>query len=268
MNLPDFSSLFWITTMTVLFFIVICGRYFLVAGIFYAVFYIWFPEKWKHRKINQKNYAPGQLKKEMKWSVIAALIFSFVGTLTLIAWQKGFTKIYRQIHEYGWIYLPFSLILYMLCQETYYYWIHRWMHIPRIYKIVHKVHHDSKIASPFTAFSFHPVEAALQAVFLPLLLMILPLHLYILIILLTWMTFTSVINHLDIEIYPSRAGKSWAKWLIGATHHSMHHKQFNCNFGLYFTFWDKIRNTENNRFESLFASITRSGKEATRPNVK
>jgi sterol desaturase/sphingolipid hydroxylase (fatty acid hydroxylase superfamily) len=63
------------------------------------------------------------------------------------------------------------------------------------------------------------------------------------------MTFSSVINHLDIEIYPKNSGKSWGKWVIGATHHSLHHKQFKYNFGLYFTFWDRLKKTESPGFE-------------------
>ena len=59
------------------------------------------------------------------------------------------------------------------------------------------------------------------------------------------MTFSSVINHLDIEIYPKNPNNILTKWVIGATHHSLHHKQFKYNFGLYFTFWDKIEKTES-----------------------
>ncbi|MEO9051241.1 MAG: sterol desaturase family protein, partial [Ginsengibacter sp.] len=200
MNLPDFTSSYWLLWLTLFFFIIITGRYFLVAGLFYCIFYVWFPSKWKEKKINKKKYKPGQLKKEIKWSLVSSLLFSMAGTITVLLWQKGYTKIYSNADLYGWWYLPVSLVIFMLLHETYYYWIHRWMHIPRVYKIVHKVHHDSKIASPFTAFSFHPIEGLLQAIFLPVMLIILPMHYYVIIIQLTIMTFSSVINHLDIEI--------------------------------------------------------------------
>jgi sterol desaturase/sphingolipid hydroxylase (fatty acid hydroxylase superfamily) len=59
------------------------------------------------------------------------------------------------------------------------------------------------------------------------------------------MSFSSVINHLNIEIYPRDAHRHFAgKWIIGATHHSMHHKQYRYNFGLYFTIWDRLVKTE------------------------
>ncbi len=257
MNLPDFSSPLWVLILTLGFFMVITGRYFLVAGIFYLIFYAWFPERWEQRKLNKKKYKPGQLKTEIKWSVITGLLFAVSGTATVILWQKGFTKVYTDIYQYGLWYLPVSLVISMLLHETYYYWLHRWMHYPKVFRIVHKVHHDSNITSPFTAFSFHPLEGLLQAIFFPMLLMILPMHYYIIIVQLVIMTFSSVINHLDIEIYPKNfANHFLGKWLIGATHHSLHHKQFKYNYGLYFTFWDKLKNTESSLFKKVFETAT------------
>ncbi|HVK97181.1 MAG TPA: sterol desaturase family protein, partial [Flavisolibacter sp.] len=113
--------------------------------------------------------------------------------------------------------------------------------------------------SPWTAFSFHPLEGLLQAIFLPALLFLMPMHLYVLIFQLTFMTFSSVVNHLDIEIYPKKFNKhSVGKWLIGATHHSLHHKQFKYNYGLYFTFWDKWKKTESPAYHQLFEEKTKS----------
>ena len=258
MDFPDFSQPLWFLIITAVLFLIITGRYFIVAGLFYLVFYIWFFERWALRKINSKNYKKTQFRIEVMWSMVTALIFSIAGAVTVILWQKGYTKVYTNIADYGWWYLPTSLMVFMMLHETYYYWLHRWMHIPRIFKIVHKVHHNSNITSPFTAFSFHPIEGLLQAIFLPTMLMILPMHYYVIIIQLTIMTISSVINHLDIEIYPAGFHKNpIAKWLIGASHHSLHHKQFKYNYGLYFTFWDKIKNTESPEYEDLFESRTK-----------
>ena len=257
MDLPDFNSPFWFAMLTLIFFLVITGRYFFIGGIFYFVFYLWQPQKWKDRKISNRDYQKGQFQTEIKWSIISAAIFAIAGAFTMLLWQKGFTKVYLDISDYSWWYLPASLIIYMLLQETYYYWIHRWMHIPAIFRLVHKVHHDSKIASPFTAFSFHPAEAILQAIFLPVLFLIIPIHLYVIIVLLTIMSLSSVINHLDIEIYPKGSQQHFSNWVVGATHHSQHHKQYKYNFGLYFTIWDKIKKTESPGFHSLFIQKTK-----------
>ena len=258
MEFPDVSQPLWFLVAVAVVFAVVIGRYFLIAGLFYAVFYIWQPGKWQQRKINARDYKQGQFRKEVYWSTITAFIFAISGALTLLLWQKGYTKVYLSIHDYPLWWLPLSLVVAMVLHETYYYWLHRWMHHPRVFRIVHKVHHDSNITSPWTAFSFHPLEGIFQALFLPLLLLVMPVHLYVLIAQLTIMTFSSVINHLDIEVYPKNFHRHFlGRWLIGATHHSLHHKQFRYNFGLYFTFWDKWKHTESPAYRELFEEKTR-----------
>ena len=256
-SLPDFSQPLWFAIATIVVFAVVIGRYLLIAGIFHLIFYVWFPVQWQERKINQRAYKQGQMKREITWSFITAFIFALSGAVTLVLWQKGYTKLYTEIGDYGWVWLPVRLIIALFLHETYYYWLHRWMHHPKVFRVLHKVHHDSNITSPWTAFSFHPLEGILQALFLPLLLLFLPMHLYVLVLQLTIMTFSSVINHLDIELYPAKFHKHFiGKWLIGATHHSLHHKQFKYNFGLYFTFWDKWKKTESPLYENLFEEKT------------
>jgi len=71
------------------------------------------------------------------------------------------------------------------------------------------------------------------------------------------MTVSAVVNHLDIEIFPENFDQHWlGKWLIGATHHSLHHSEFTTNYGLYFTFWDKLMHTESRKYERLFREKT------------
>jgi sterol desaturase/sphingolipid hydroxylase (fatty acid hydroxylase superfamily) len=258
MTLPDLSNPLWFLVAVAVVFAVVIGRYFLIAGAFYSFFYKWSKQRWQKRKINQRDYKAGQFKMEVTWSMITAAIFAVSGAVMGLLWQKGFTKVYTDVQDYPHWWLPVSLLLALFLHETYYYWLHRWMHHPTVFRIVHKVHHDSNITSPWTAFSFHPFEGLLQALFLPILLMVMPMQLYVLIIHLTIMTFSSVINHLDIEVYPRGFHKNLlGKWLIGATHHSLHHKQFKYNYGLYFTFWDKWKKTESPVFEKLFEEKTR-----------
>lgn len=256
-NLPDVSDFFWFFIAVLVVYVVVVLRYFLLSWLFYRIFHVWQRNKWKKRKINQRDYSPGQFKKEMIRSNITAIIFGISGAVLLLLWQKGHTKLYEDIHDYPVWWLPVSLIVALILQETYYYWLHRWMHIPKVFSIVHKWHHDSHIASPWTAFSFHPLEGLIQAIFLPLLLLFLPMNLYVLVFMLTIMSISSVINHLDIEIYPKWFSKNiLTRSIIGASHHSLHHKQYKYNFGLYFTWWDKLTKTENPVYEDLFRDRT------------
>ena len=258
MNLPDLTdpSLFLISTLLIFFIVV--ARYFLIAGFFQLFFYKWQKKKWAKRWLGKKVTDKKQFLEEVKWSLITAFIFALAGAVTVVLWQKGYTKIYTAIDKYGLIYLPVSLIISMLIHETYYYWLHRWMHRPSVFNIIHKTHHNNTTTSAWTAFSFHPVEGLLQAVILPVILLLLPMHLFILILQLILMTFSSVINHLEIETYPANFHKHIiGKWIIGATHHSLHHKQFRYNYGLYFTFFDKWFKTESPKYYGLYQEKSR-----------
>jgi len=230
----------------VVFFAILLIRYFATAGIFYA-YYIKIRTTQSDRKIlSPKPVQEKQVKKEMYWSVISSAIFALFGAFTYWLWLKNLTVIYINPAQYGYFYLPLSLVLIMLIHETYYYWIHRAMHHRKFFSTVHKVHHLSISSTPWTAFSFHPYESVLEALILPLILMLIPVNIYVLLFYLLFMTLSSVINHLDIEVYPAFfRNSSFGKLWIDATHHHLHHKEFKTNYGLYFTFWDKLMRTES-----------------------
>jgi Delta7-sterol 5-desaturase len=245
-HLPNFSQPLVFVALTMGMFVVIIGRYFVVAGLFHLWFNKFSAEKWASYRLGKKAVPRRQYIKEIGYSVITSLLFSVAGAFTAVLWQKGYTRLYFDVYKYGWWYLPVSLFISMFLHETYYYWLHRWMHLPKVFRVLHKVHHDSHTTTAWTAFSFHPLEGILQAIILPVTIIIIPMHIYVLLLQLTIMTFSSVINHLEIELYPKQFQRSAiGKWIIGATHHSLHHKQFKYNYGLYFTLWDKWKNTES-----------------------
>lgn len=244
--LPNAGPLTVLVVYSVIFFIAILFRYFVAAGVFFYYYYILKEEKFRKRRLSKRGWRKNQLRKEMVWSMWSSAIFAFFGALMYLLWQEGYTAIYVDITQYGYGYLPVSLGIILFLHETYYYWIHRWMHHPKIFRKVHKVHHDSLTPTPWTAFSFHPWESLLEALILPAILLFLPVHISVLGFYLLLMTLSSVINHLDIEIYPGWLQRSFiGKLFIGATHHHYHHSEFKTNYGLYFTFWDKWMGTES-----------------------
>lgn len=200
-----------------------------------------------------------QWRKEVKWSMISAAIFTILTAGCLWLYQHGFTRIYTDLNTFSTGYFVLSIAILLIGYETYYYWLHRWMHHPKVFRHVHKIHHDSIETSVFTSFSFHPLEAVLQFLFLPLVIVILPVHYYALGIVLTLWTVSAIINHAGVEIFPESFRRHpIGRWLIGATHHDLHHREFKSNFGLYFTFWDKWMGTESGNYDRTFAARTKS----------
>jgi len=253
----DFASPFTFLLMTFFIFLGIFSRYVGTALLFNALVKRAFKEKLAHREVQTRPRRSRQDWIEIGWSLVTSALFALAGGLMLVAWQEGYTRIYLDWDAYPLVWFPVSILLILLLHETYYYWLHRWMHCPKIYKLVHKVHHDSITTSSWTSFSFHPIESVLQAIFIPVIAFVLPLHAYAIGVVLTVMTVTSAINHLNTEVYPRDFHRHWfGRWWIGATHHSLHHSQFRYNYGLYFTFWDKWMRTESPDFGRLFDKKT------------
>jgi sterol desaturase/sphingolipid hydroxylase (fatty acid hydroxylase superfamily) len=223
-------------------YLIIVVRYFLFAGIPYLIFYRL--GYFSNRKLSEKaNFA--SIKFEISYSLFTSLIFAFSGALLLYAASHGHTQLYFDWKEKGWFWLALSLPVLMGLHETYFYWTHRWMHHPKIFSFVHRAHHLSKNPTPWAAFSFHPTEGIIQAIFFPLIVCVFPIYGVILLIYLMIMTLFSVINHTGFEIYPKGFEGTWVgkRW-ITVRHHQKHHEKFVGNYGLYFRFWDKRMKTE------------------------
>lgn len=130
------------------------------------------------------------------------------------------------------------------------------MHNRKIFTFVHRKHHQSIVTSPWTAFSFDPSETILQAIFIPIIVFVMPVHYIVLLLLLLIMTLSGTINHLGIEIYPKKILKHpIGKWFVVATHHSLHYSEFITNYGLYFTFWDRWMKTESENYEKKLDEV-------------
>ncbi len=254
----NFDNAWSVALFTLINFLVIFCRYVLVSSIFQFVFTVLLKDQFKSRKISEALQKPGQSVKEIQWSAITSGIFTVSGVGLIWLFENDYTAIYTDFSEYGLWYIPLSIFIAMLIHEAYYYFLHRWMHRPTIFKKFHYVHHNSLVTSPWTAFSFHPIESVLQALIIPIILIFIPMHFAAILFLLTLMTITATINHLHIEIYPKGFTKNWfGKWWIGASHHSLHHSKYSFNYGLYFTFMDKWFGTESPDYMPLFEKKTK-----------
>jgi lathosterol oxidase len=224
---------------------IIIARYVAIAGFFYWILWKNPANPLRARKLTDIVPPSWLIRSEIRWSIIASVIYAIPGALVIEAWKNGYTAIYTDIAEYGWIYLPSSVFIYLFIHDTYFYWTHRLMHRPKWFPVFHKVHHESRQPTPWAGFSFHPYESVVGALILPLLVFLIPIHISAILFILVLMTIVSVTNHSGYEILPdsvlrSFVGRHW----ISATHHNLHHLNYRCNFALYFRFWDKVMGTD------------------------
>lgn len=230
---------------------IVALRYFLFVGLAWLVLYRKTPASWTTRLIYSKQPNRDTQIFEIKWSMANALVFGVSGVLLGLMWELGLTRIYLKFNEFGIWYLPVSFVLMSVVHDFYFYITHRALHIPWLYRRYHSTHHKSLEPSPWASFSFHPAEGLLQAAALPLMVVLLPVHPTVLLAYLTMMTASAIINHLGYEVLPRNSMGLWlGRWLVTGTHHAEHHKYFRTNYGLFFTFWDRVLKTEDSRFEN------------------
>ena len=140
---PD---IFAATTAAIFF--VIFLRYLLISGFYHYLFFKVFGHQFRSRHLNQPSMTNQQARMEVYRSALTSAIFAFSGIALLILWQNGFTKIYLDWSVYPWWYHPISILVALFLHETYYYWLHRWMHRPKVYRKIHKWHATIRLRSP------------------------------------------------------------------------------------------------------------------------
>ena len=217
---------------------IVAARYLAVSGGFAWLTQRRFPTLYAGRS--------SQVRSEIGWSLASAIIYGAPAGVLAWGWQAhGWTRIYSDPADHPWWWLPLSVAVYLLLHDAWFYWTHRWMHRPAMFKRMHAVHHASRSPTAWTAMSFHPWESLTGAVLIPALVLLIPIYHAALLAVLAIMTVMGVTNHMGWELFPRWIVEGPAgKWLITASHHQRHHEKYLCNFGLYFRFWDRLCGTD------------------------
>lgn len=224
-------------------------RYALAAGGVWWLVEVVFGRRLAGRRILDGERQPGQIRREFSYSLSTVLIFASNGLLVWMLAAAGHVEIYPKVVTRGWAWWWASLVLIIVAHDAWFYWTHRGLHQRRWFRAVHGRHHASLHPTPWAAYAFHPVEALVQAVFLPLFLLLVPVHAGVLVVFLLHMILRNTIGHCGHELmhWPwARSG--WLGWITPVCHHHFHHARNRGNFGLYFTWWDRLCGTEDREY--------------------
>jgi lathosterol oxidase len=237
--------------------VIITLRYFVIAGSAFLIFYFLLSNKLAHKKIQTTAATKKDFLREILFSSQTNIILVAMASILLFTPLKNYTQIYTKLDEHSIAYLILSYVACLVIHDTYFYWMHRAIHLKFWYKHIHKVHHLSTNPSPFASFAFHFIESALEGLIIVILAFALPLH-PIALFAFTFSSFMiNVYGHLGYEIMPNFVKKTPIFNIFNTSvHHNMHHHYFEKNYGLYFRFWDKIMGTEHPEYENRFEQIT------------
>jgi sterol desaturase/sphingolipid hydroxylase (fatty acid hydroxylase superfamily) len=238
-DLTQFSAFKWLLVPLVIF-----GRYAVFCAAPFVIFYFWKRREQLFRKIQQRFPQPSDYQREVLHSALASLIFAVVTWFCLGTSLRAHTQFYTDIQQHGWWWLVASVSLTLLIHDAYFYWIHRLMHLPKLYRRFHLLHHKSVNPSPWAAYAFHPAESVLEVGIIPLLLFTVPLHPLSFWAFVTLMLVFNIYGHLGYELFSKKTyTHPIGRWLNSSVHHNLHHEKFQGNYGLYFTIWDRLCGT-------------------------
>jgi len=231
-------------------------RYLVGAGGVYLLINIALAHRLSRQKIRESQPPKGQIKRELLASLRTVVIFAATGTTIAFGARTGWIEIYQDIATYGVIYFLVSVAALILLHDAWFYWWHRALHYPPIFRRFHRLHHRSHNPTPFTSYSFDTGEAVVNAVYLPLALLVIPAHPIALFIFVTHMMMRNALGHCGVEVFPARkSGRPYLGWITTVTHHDLHHAHAGFNLGLYFTWWDKWMGTEHPNYLDNYARV-------------
>lgn len=213
----------------------------LVAGGLHLFFYIFKKQgmtcKFNSSDLNGKgrNFLfHDQVSDNMFWSLASGVTFWTVYEAFLIwAYANHLIPTLTWDANPVWFLLLFPLIV--IWQSFHFYWIHRFLHWPPLYKAAHGLHHRNVNVGPWSGLSMHPIEHAIyfSSVLLHLVIPSHPIHLFFH---MYWLTLAAATSHVGFEGFIVRCKNRFA---LGSFHHQLHHRYFECNYGNTEMPWDK-----------------------------
>ena len=176
----------------------------------------------------------GQVRDNMFWSLSSGVFFWTLYEVILFwAMANGWTPILYWSENPVWFAL--LLVLTPIWISFHFYWIHRLLHWPPLYRVAHGLHHRNTNVGPWSGLSMHPLEHLLffSSVLIHLIIPTHPLHI---LFHMQHQSLTAATSHTGFENLLIKDEKTLA---LGTFHHQLHHRYFEVNYGNLQMPWDK-----------------------------
>lgn len=203
------------------------------------------------RKIQPAADSAESIRRQIAWS--ALYLIATAGRAALLLWllHTGTTKIYLDFHQYGLLYFVFSVLIYLVGFDLYFYVLHRLLHRGVLYHHIHSVHHAVTAPSVFSIFCMHPLEAVLFAAYPAAMLILLPLHPLALALAALVIHQANLVGHFGHELFPRWFARR-VPFISSATYHDIHHQTGAHNYAYFFNWLDWIFNTAKADYAHIY----------------
>lgn len=214
---------------------------FAIAGLLHWYFYIRRGQgkqlKFDHRDMARGNKLwnfSNQVHDNMFWSLgsgVALLTAFMVVTMWLMA--NGYAPTITPAGNPLWFVL--SLVLLPIWSAFHFYWVHRLLHVPFLYRRVHSLHHRNVSIGPWSGFAMHPAEHFLYISSLCI-HWVVPSDPILVIFHVIYLGPGAAMTHTGYEELLIRDKRRLA---LGTFYHQLHHRYYECNYGNQEMPWDR-----------------------------
>lgn len=229
-----------------------------VCNLFYMVLYM---GNWPMVEAYKGSDAPWPWENNPKWPArLRTMLFQTFLNMTIFTFPIAYLRaniMDDQVIIDSDAYPSFTKYMihfvWMFTMEDFlFYWSHRLLHIPYLYKKIHKVHHLSKVTISLSAIATHPVEYVLGNLMPTQLgIMLCPgkIHFASAILFVIFRVANTVEGHAG---YGFKFGFSkFIPFVSAANYHNHHHLMNIGNYGSQLYIWDSIFGTNKEYMESL-----------------
>ncbi len=205
-------------------------------------------------KENRRFAFRSQVYDNMFWSLASGVAF-WTAYEAVYYWAaaNSFVPTVTFIQNPVWFVAWFLLI--PIWSSLYFYWIHRALHWPPLYRLAHSVHHRNINVGPWSGISMHPVEHIIyfSSILIHAVVASHPVH---------------VMFHLYIQALDpafSHSGfdglvlKDKKRMELGDFFHQLHHRFFDCNYGTSEMPWDRWFNSFHDGTAASLERLRKSG---------
>ena len=176
-----------------------------------------------------------QTHDNMFWTLTSGVFF-WTGFEVLMFWgmANGYVPILWWAENPIWLIVLFLLT--PLWISFHFYWIHRALHWPPLYRMAHSLHHRNTNIGPWSGLSMHPIE---HLMFFSSVLIhwLMAAHPILILFHMQHQALTAATSHAGFDALLVKDKRSLE---LGNFHHQMHHRYFECNYGSLEVPWDKV----------------------------
>jgi len=182
-------------------------------------------EKWQPKESGRFLFR-SQLKDNLFWSIASGCtIWTLYEALTFWIYANGYIEFRSWSDSKG--YLAGLTLFTFFAGWAHFYFVHRLLHVPVIYRVAHAVHHRNNSPQPWSGISMHPLEHLIYfSVFA--LFWLIPAHPVLIIMLGFFQGISPAITHSGFQ--EVRMGRR-VRIAIGDPFHQLHHKYYEVNYG-------------------------------------